>query len=206
MAAVSHSWAAPILWSSPGGSAWLTNTNWTGNTLPTATDVAQFGADPTGTSGVGINFSNTTNAGTQTNGQRIEDVGAIEITSARATAMSVGNSSSIAGATGTLRLIGATVNGVGDVILRNNSSQSLTIQNSQSSAIQTMAVTLGDTTTNIVSLDSTGSIIIKSGISGSGRILTVNAASSGDLILSGTNMWSGGTKYHRRIERRQTQS
>ena len=63
--------ATDILWSSSGGSAWLTNANWTGNVLPTASDNAQFGANPSGTSGVGLSFSSATNAGTQTNGQRI---------------------------------------------------------------------------------------------------------------------------------------
>src|SRR4051812_1485216 len=75
--------ATNVLWSSSAGAAWLTGTNWTGNNVPTATDVAQFGVNPTGAAGVGINFANATNAGTQTNGSRIEDVGAVEITSAR---------------------------------------------------------------------------------------------------------------------------
>src|SRR5207253_10992444 len=118
-----------IVWSNTGGSAWLTNTNWTGGVGPTANDNAQFGANPTGSGGAGINFGNTTNAGTQTNGQRIEDVGAIELTSARTSGNPViGNSSSTSGASGTLRLTGTTVNGVASVRMRLNSAKKRTIQ------------------------------------------------------------------------------
>lgn len=184
--------AGDILWSSSGGSAWLTNTNWTGNAVPTATDNAQFGANPTAATGVGINFSNVTNAGTQTNGNRIEDAGAIEVTSARAAAFLVGNSSSTAGASGTLRLFGTTVNGVANTILRNNSAQSFTIQNVQGSGTQTMALALGSAT-GVVNVDSTGNIVVSSNISGTGSALSLNAASTGDLRFSGTNTYDGGT-------------
>src|SRR3989442_1532476 len=93
-----HVFAANILWSSAGGSAWLTAGNWTGGAVPTGTDVAQFGANPTAATGVGINFNGTTNAGPQINGQKIEEVGAVEITSARAAAILIGDSSTTAGA------------------------------------------------------------------------------------------------------------
>src|SRR5437764_375565 len=57
--------AANVLFSAAAGQAWLTPGNWTGGAIPTGTDVAQFGANPTsGTAGVGINFNATTNAGT----------------------------------------------------------------------------------------------------------------------------------------------
>src|SRR6266446_1164268 len=139
--------AASVLWSSAAGSAWLTAGNWTGGAVPTATDVAQFGTNPTGAGGAGINFNGTTNAGTQATGQRIEEVGAVEITSARtAASMLIGNSSTTIGATGTFRLNGAAVNSVAHVIIRNNSSQLLTIQNTQGSGNQTMSVALNDVT------------------------------------------------------------
>lgn len=181
---------AQVLWSSSGGSAWLTGTNWTGNAVPTATQVAQFGANPTAATGVGINFNGTTNAGTQTTGNRIQEAATIEVTSARAAAFLVGNSSTTAGASGTLRLLGATVNSVANTVLRNNSSQTFTIQNIQSSGNQTMALTLGNATNNVVNVDSTGNIVISSAING-GK-LTLNAANSGDLRLSGTNTFTGG--------------
>src|SRR5256885_13578271 len=187
--------AANILWAASGGSAWLTAGNWTGSTIPTGTDVAQFGANPTsGTTGVGINFNATTNAGTQTNGQKIEEVGAVEITSARAAAMLIGNSSSTAGATGTFRLNGAAVNSVAHVIIRNNSSQLLTIQNTQGSGNQTMSVALNDVTNDIINIDGTGGITITSVIKDAGgNHITLAGSGSGMLTLSGANTYTGGT-------------
>ena len=190
-AAVSQLRAASVLWSSAAGSAWLTGTNWTGSAVPTSADVAQFGANPTAATGVGINFNSTTNAGTQTTGNRIEDVGAIEITSARAAAMIVGNSTTTAGATGTLRLLGATVNGVDNTIIRNASGQLLTIQNIQSTGTQTMGLALGNATNNVIAIDGAGGVTISSVVSGSGP-LTRQGSGAGALTLSGANTFSGG--------------
>src|SRR4051794_22879310 len=62
--------AGDILWSSAGGSAWLTAGSWTGSAVPTATDNAQFGANPTsGTTGIGINGN-----GILVPGSQVEDV------------------------------------------------------------------------------------------------------------------------------------
>src|SRR5438034_256209 len=59
--------AARILWSASSASPWLTGSNWTGGAVPTNSQIAQFGSNPTsGTLGVGINFGSTTNAETQT--------------------------------------------------------------------------------------------------------------------------------------------
>jgi autotransporter-associated beta strand protein len=187
--------ASDILWSSSGGSAWLTAGNWTGSTLPTATDNAQFGTNPTGSSGAGINFNNPTNAGTQTTGNRIEDVGAIELTSARTSGNPViGNSSTKSGAVGVLRLKGTTVNSVTNVILRNNSSQNLTIQNTQATGDQTMALSLGNTTENMIVFDSSGNITISNVIkSDTGTTpLTIMGAGSGRVDITGTaNTFTG---------------
>jgi hypothetical protein len=47
--------SSSVLWSSAGGSAWLTATNWTGGAVPFSVDIAQFGANPTsGVTPVGI--------------------------------------------------------------------------------------------------------------------------------------------------------
>ena len=182
--------AGNVLWSSSGGSAWLTGSNWTGSAVPTAADNAQFGANPTGSSGAGINFNSTTNAGTQTLGNRIQDVGAIELTSARTSGDPViGNSSGTAGASGTLRLSGTTVNSVTNVILRNNSSQNLTIQNTQGSGSQTMALSLGNVTENKIVLDGSGSIVVSNVIkSDSGTTpLTIMGAGSGRVDIAGSS-------------------
>jgi autotransporter-associated beta strand protein len=56
-----------------------------------------------------------------------------------------------------------------------------------------MSVALGDATANTVNVDSSGNIVVSSNITGSNKSLTVSAASTGDLRLSGTNSWDGGT-------------
>lgn len=170
--------AASIGWSSAGGSAWLTAGNWTGGSIPGPGDVAQFGANPTGTT-VGINMGQ--NAGAQS-------VGAIELTSTRASALSVTNSS---GTTpGVLTLAGVNVNGTQNVILRNNSGQTLTLANG---ATQTMGVALGNATDNVIVIDGSGGITIASAITGTGRSLTLSGTGTGALTLSGANTYTGPT-------------
>jgi autotransporter-associated beta strand protein len=168
---------ATIAWAN-NNSAWLTAGNWTGGAIPGPGDVAQFGASPTGTT-VGINMGS--NGGNQS-------VGAIEVTSARATALSITNSSGTA--PGVLTLAGVTINGTPNVILRNNSGQSLTLANG---ATQTMGVALGNATDNVVVIDSTGGITISSVISGAGKSLTLTGAGTGILTLSGANTYTGPT-------------
>ncbi len=179
--------AGTILWSNTGGTSWLTGTNWTGNATPGTTDVAQFGANPTTATGLGISMSSPTNNGTAN-----QAVGAIEVTSARTSGgVTIGDSSTTSA--GTLTLNGATVNGVNDVILRNGSSVTLTLQPTQGTGTQNMSVALADSTANIVNVDGSGNIVISSNISGTSKSLTVNASSTVDLRLSGTNSWDGGT-------------
>jgi len=178
---------AQVLWSSSSGSAWLTGSNWTGSAVPTASQIAQFGANPTGTS-VGINFANGTNAGTQSNGQRVQEVGAVEITAARAAALTINNSSGTAGASGTFRPKGITVNGVANTIFTNSSAQSITI----APGTVGMALELGNATANAVNVNGSGNIVVSSPITGTGRQLTFNAGGSGDLRLSGANTFTGG--------------
>ncbi len=180
----------PILWSSSGGSAWLTNTNWTGSAVPTGTDIAQFSANPTSaTTGVGINMGNPTN-----NGSNNEAVGAIEVTSGRSNNLIIGNSS--AGTAGTLTLNGATVavtgGNVANVVLHNASNGgTLTLQNTAVSGGSTMAVALGNATNNVVVIDGTGGITINSIISGVGRNLTRQGVGTGTFTLGGANTFSG---------------
>jgi autotransporter-associated beta strand protein len=165
----------------PTGSAWRTAGNWAGNAIPTGAQVALFGLNPQSEGGVGINFAFTGNN---------QVVGALAVTNTRTLPLFIGNSSMVAD--GVLTLDGATVNGVGNVVLRNQSSQDVTLQ-----AVQfyggNMGVVLGDTIENKVMLDGPGNIVIGSNISGGGRALTVGGSGSGALILGGTNTYSGNT-------------
>ena len=201
--AVADTASAQILWSSPGGSAWLTGTNWTGGTAPTGTQIAQFGVNPTGTGGVGINMNGTTN-----NGANNHAVGAIWITNARTNSHSVGNSSTTS--SGTFTLNGATINSVSNTVLFHNGGTTttpttLTIQNAVQGGTQTMTVALANTTNVVQIATGTGAtggtfgntVAITSNISGTGSAITLLGGGDsnnrgGTLTLGGTNTFSGG--------------
>lgn len=175
-----------------GNNNWTTATNWSSDLTPTAAEVASWAT--TSSTQMSINFGQTTNAGTQTNGNRIQEVGALNIASNRtATSLTIGNSSGTAGATGTLRLMGVTLNGTANTIIRNNDNSSLTIQNIIGTGTSTMRIELGNTTNNIISIDSTGNVNISSVIIGVNRNLTLQGGGTGRLILSGANTYSGTT-------------
>jgi len=176
--------------------SWLSSTNWvteaaaswpgsTGNTnAGTNTDLATFSS--TGTTGtIGLNLNVTNN---------IFGLGAIQVLSARASSLNIGNSSGTAA--GTLRLNGTTVNSVANVVLRNVSNNTLTLQAAQNG---TMTVRLANSTNNIIMLDGTtasNQITISSNIdaASAGTKLTLDGSNSlGKLTLSGTGSWSGAT-------------
>jgi autotransporter-associated beta strand protein len=180
--------AANVVWNNVAGE-WRTASNWSPTTVPTGTDVAQFGASPT---------ANPSLVGVATKNATLENqiVGAIEITAARTSGLIIGNSSpGASGSGGTLSLNGQTINGINNVILRNNSSSNLTIQSTVSGS-STMSVTLGNATNNVVVMDGSGGITISTGILGVGRNLMVQGAGSGALTLSSAanaNTYSGTT-------------
>lgn len=190
---VSTSVRAQVLWSSPGGSEWLQGANWTGGQVPSATNIAQFDANPTPGTSVGINFNEPTNGGVVIGGLSIQLVGAIEVTSARTLGLTIGNSATAANTNGEFRFNSATVNGVANTILRNASSQTLTIQNTQGAGTRTMAVGLINPT-NVITADGAGSIAILSNLIevGGTRSISVNTNGTGDVRLGGVNTFNGG--------------
>jgi autotransporter-associated beta strand protein len=173
---------ATVLWANTGAStAWYTAANWNPSTASGAwltTDTAQFANAGTATT-AGINI-----------GTAPLSIGAIEVTSARTRALTIGNSS---GTAGSLTLNGTTINSIPNTILRNASNSALTVQDNETGSGKTMNVVLANATTNTVNVDGTGNIVIGSAISGSGKSLTVNIAGTGDLRLTGANTYSGGT-------------
>jgi autotransporter-associated beta strand protein len=171
-------------WIGTGANAeWLNASNWSPNNVPSSSSIALFTtANPDGNT-LGIDMN--TAGGDQ-------QVGAIEFANSRTAVMTIGNSSTTVN--GVLTLNGTTVNSISNVILRNNSSRLLTLQNTPTgSGTQTMGVALGNSTTNVVNINSSGGITISSNISGTGRQLSLNSSGSGLLILSGVNTYSGGT-------------
>ncbi len=189
---------AQVIWSSPTGSAWLTQANWTGGVVPGATAVAQFNANPTSaTTGVGIHMD--TAGGTYA-------TGAISVSSSRTNALIIGNSSP--STPGVLTLNGATVGANSNVILSNFAANvsRLTLQNTQGSGASTMSMNVGSSSKNILTGAGTttgigNTINITTAISGSAALTflgggTWNAAAStgvngGLLKLGGTNTFTG---------------
>lgn len=167
-------------WSGATSGDWLTTTNWTGGaaagspTVTTNTDIAVFNVNANNT--VGINMNTTSG---------VYYLGAIDNTNA--TARTINNSSSTT--PGILTLNEATVNSVANTILRNSTSQLLTVTNGASSG--TMGLALGNATENIIQITGTGGITIGSIISGTSRPLTVQGGGSGVLTLSGVNTFTG---------------
>jgi autotransporter-associated beta strand protein len=143
------------------------------------TDIAQFANTGTATT-AGINM-----------GTASLSIGAIEVTSARTRALTIGNSSATAG---TLTLNGATINTVANVILHNASNSNLTLQDNETGSGKTMTLALANSTANVILLDGSGNIVISDVIkSKTGSTpLTISGAGAGAVILSGTsNTYTG---------------
>jgi autotransporter-associated beta strand protein len=182
-------WAQNVnaTWGANGSSAWYTGANWAGNVYPgmqgsaaSNTNTATFTSAYTGTT-IGINM-NTASL----------NLGAISLDNTRTSALNIGNSSS--SASGVLRLYGATVNSVANVIMRNNGTKTLTIQASQSGG-GTMGIVLGNATNNVITLDGTGNIVVSSvisSVSGSTPLTVLGNNTSGTVTFSNTvNTFSG---------------
>ncbi len=157
--------------------AWCTGSNWNTGSVPTSAQVAQFNNTGSATQ-AGVTFSNCT-----------PSILGIEMSSSRTRDLTIGGTGST---DGVITLNGGIINSISNTILRNASSNTLTIQpNNTNSAI--LGIALANATTNTVNINGTGNIVISSIISGSSIQLTLNTTSSGDLRLSGANTYSGGT-------------
>lgn len=161
-------------WGANSSSAWYTAANWAGGAYAGAggaaasnSYTATFTSSFTGVT-VGINM-NTNSL----------NLGAIVTDNTRTTALNIGNSSGTV--PGFLRLYGATVNAVPNVIVRNNGTGLITLQANQAAA---MGVLLGNAVNNVVNTDNTGGVTISSIISGTGNIIK---AGSGTGVLTFTN-------------------
>ncbi len=175
------SYGGNATWGANANTAWYTASNWAGGAYPglqggaaSNTDISTFTSAFTGTT-PGINM-----------GTASLNLGAISIDNTRTTNLLIGNSSATAGS---LRLYGATVNSVANVIVRHNGTGTFTLQAAQNG---TMGVVLSNGTDNIINIDNTGGVIISSILSGTGK-LTKSGSGSGILTLTGNNTYSGGT-------------
>jgi autotransporter-associated beta strand protein len=162
------------LWNG-SSSTWLTAGNWD-NGIPTSTKVAQFSTAAQTT--VGINMNGITT------GQRT--IAAVEFLSG-AIARTINNSSTTVA--NNIILSGGVVNGIMNVILRNNSNNLMTIADGSS---RTLGIELVNATDNLVNIDGSGGITISCGISGSNP-LTKAGSGTGVLTLTGANTFTGLT-------------
>jgi autotransporter-associated beta strand protein len=167
-------------WGNNAVGTWLTGANWTGGSY----------AGVTGAAASNSNIATFTSVATSTvfginmNPSGGLNLGAISIDNTRTIATQIGNSSTTVA--GTLRLYGATVNGVNNTILRNNGSGTLTIRPDQT--VQPMTLTLSNATENIVNLDGSGNIVISSQILGGSRRLTISGTGiAGNVSITNTN-------------------
>jgi hypothetical protein len=166
--------SSTTLWNG-GSSAWLTSGNWNSG-LPSSTVVARIGSAVQTT--IGFNMNGATIP------QR--SVAAIEFVPG-AIARTINNSSGTV--SNTLLMVGAIVNGIENVIIRNNSTALMTIADGSS---KTLGLELNNSTNNIINIDSSGGITISCAISGSNP-LNVNGIGTGILTLSGNNAYSSLT-------------
>lgn len=170
-----------VSWSNTGAStAWATGANWSTSAYPTSAQYAQFNNAGTATT-AGLNISNLGGGATYT-------IQAIEVTSSRTRALSIGSSQNAF----TLSLTGQTISSTNNVILRNASGSTFTLAPLQGGT-GNMAVGLGNATENKILIDGAGDIAISSVITGASRSLTLAGSGSGRLLLSGVNTYSGGT-------------
>jgi autotransporter-associated beta strand protein len=210
--------ASTYTWSNTGGSAWTTTTNWSGvsGTYPGPSDIAEFDANPTGSTasaGVGVNYKNGVNNGTFSGASGTlgdQAVGAISMTSTRTVSLFIGNTQALDATHpgGYMTLNGATVGGIASTILSNASAAGiLTIQNEVSSSnngSNTFGLVLGNLS-NVVQVaagtsSAAGSLItitsnIDQASSGSSITLMGGGTASvlgGTLELGGTNSFTGG--------------
>lgn len=174
-------WAGAASCVNGAASTYLTAANWCTAAVPTSGQIAQFNCS----SGCGTSHATSlsiTNNSTTT--------GAIELTSLRNNALTIGNGGTTSNST--LNLDGASVNSISNVVLRNNSSILFTIKDVVASGNKLTNVVLANTTDNIINIDGSGGITISSIISGSNK-LSKAGTGSGLLTLSGANTYSGGT-------------
>lgn len=171
----------PVVWANNAAlSAWYTSSNW----LP-ATSSGNW------VSGMLAQFQNTGTAVTAgiNMGTSSLTLGAIEVTTTRTRALTIGNSSFTPGV---FTLTGTTINLIHNIVLRNASGNILTLQDNETGSGKVMSVVLGNTTNNIIQIEGAGGIHISSAINGTNP-LTLMGNGSGVLTLSGANTYSGLT-------------
>ncbi len=184
--------AQAITWSNTNsGTApflWLTGTNWTGNFVPTGTQIAEFATNPTKSTTISIDLNATTNNGTNN-----QAVGAVWLPSTNTKNITISNASTTVG--GVLTLNSATVNSIQNVIIQNDGPSNLTFQDNGAGL---MGLALTNNINNIISSNDGGSggtitlASVISSVSGSTPLTVTGNNTNKTVAITGTaNTFTG---------------
>lgn len=169
-----------IIWSNATGSQWLQPSSWTGGALPTATEIAQFGTNPTSaTTGIGIQMDSIMG--------RLA-IGALSVTSARTNQLIIGNSGT--DSNGILQIAGATIDGQANTVISQKASNgaALTLQHQQGIGTRLMSIDLGSSD-KFIQLGAGSSTT-----SGSVLNMAVPFQGTGMLAVLGNGTWNATSR------------
>jgi hypothetical protein len=158
------------------GGAWLTTSNWSTSSVPSSSQLAAFAGSQTG---IGINMAS--NSGLQT-------IGALEMESAKSGDLLIGNSST--SSNGILTVNGVIVNGIENVVIRNNDDNHLTLQNTQGSGNRLMNISFAHPTNNKIVIDGAGGIIISCDTINASGPVSIGGTGGGVATFSGQNLYT----------------
>jgi fibronectin-binding autotransporter adhesin len=181
LVATGHLEAQIYTWNSTSSQAYNTAGNWSPSGGPTASRIAQFDNVTLTTSGGAMGIGSTSAASQ-----------AIVITSNYGGNLTFG-ASGTTGANLAFSLTGnAMVDGVSNVAISNNSSYNLIFNPTHTSGNNTLQLTFGNATNNVIRVANSGNVTINAAITGANP-LTVSATGSGRVTLNGTNTYNGST-------------
>lgn len=178
--------AAEITYNAAGSGAYQQASNWDGGSLPGENDIAQIG---TTTPGNGILSINLSHASYPSPKNQIHSA-AIRVLSTRTNDLflrSNNNSNS------SYYLHGATLHGIADTILLNESSANFSIEPLTGTNTGTMSLALRSNQAHVIQARGSGGITLLAPITGSGSSLVIDSSGSGVVTLSGNSTYSGGT-------------
>lgn len=169
-------------WGANDRNRWYNTGNWANNAYPGVQGNATVNNNTATFTSAHTSTQSTINMGTAS-----LNLGAIIINSSRTSALTLASQSSA----GSLRLYGATVNAVPNVIIDHSGSNTYTIiGNDGGSRIISVVLTNAN---NLISTNGTGNVVISATISGAGGLNKVGSG-AGIVTLSGANTYTGGTK------------
>lgn len=177
--------AADITFDATGSAAYQAAGNWAGGVLPGENDVAQIGVKTPSAGVLSIALSHA--AYTPKNEIRSAAIRILAERTTNLTLRSNNNSNS------SYYLLGATLHGIADTILVNESNADFSIEPLTSSNSGTMSLVLRAGERHVIQARGAGNITLTTPIVGNGSSLVINSSGTGTVFLSGASSYSGGT-------------